>query len=180
MGKNTGWLGMAMLLGLLAACGGDGGKGATTGKVVDAGFLADNATWREQRKNELVAPDGWTSLVGLHWIELKSHFLGSGPASGIKLAVGPAKMGMLSQQEGRIFFTPERAVCQRKDRPFPPFDQLVEALDVAVHGPGDELFVGRYHPIKCVTRSHYCLRLRARSESRSVAGVTRKASAWPA
>ncbi|MGR4876299.1 DUF1684 domain-containing protein [Pseudoxanthomonas sp. LARHCG66] len=110
MGKNTGWLGMAMLLGLLAACGGDGGKGATTGKVVDAGFLADNTAWREQRKNELVAPDGWTSLVGLHWIELKSHFLGSGPASGIKLAVGPAKMGMLTQQEGRIFFTPERGV----------------------------------------------------------------------
>ncbi len=110
MGKNTGWLGMAMLLGLLAGCGDDGGKGATTGKVVNARFLADNAAWHEQRKNELLAPDGWTSLVGLHWIELKSHFIGSGPASGIKLVVGPPKMGMLAQQDGRIFFTPERGV----------------------------------------------------------------------
>ena len=107
MGKNRGWLGMAMLLGLLAACGGDD-KAASTGKLADARFLADNAAWREQRKNELIAPDGWTSLVGLHWIELKSHFIGSGPGSGIKLAVGPAKMGMITQQDARVFLTPER------------------------------------------------------------------------
>ena len=107
MGKNTGWLGMAMLVGLLAGCGGDD-KAASTGKVEDARFLADNAAWREQRKNELTTPDGWTSLVGLHWIELKSHFIGSGPGSGIKLAVGPAKLGMITQQDKRIFLTPER------------------------------------------------------------------------
>ena len=107
MGKNTGWLGMAMLLGLLAGCGGDD-KAVATGKVADARFLADNAAWREQRKNELIAPDGWTCLVGLHWIELKSHFIGSGPGSGIKLAVGPAKLGMITQQDKRVFLTPER------------------------------------------------------------------------
>lgn len=110
MGKNTGWLGMAMLLGLLAGCGG-GDKPATTGKVADVRFLADNSAWREQRKNELIAADGWTSLVGLHWIELKSHFIGSGPGSGIKLAVGPAKLGMITQQNGRIFLTPENHVA---------------------------------------------------------------------
>ena len=106
MGKNTGWLGMAMLLGLLAGCGGDE-KAPLTGKVADVNFLADNAAWREQRKNELTAPDGWTSLVGLHWIELKSHFIGSGPGSGIKLAVGPAKLGMIAQRQGHVFLTPE-------------------------------------------------------------------------
>lgn len=108
MGKNGGWLGVAMLVCLLAGCGGGGDRAPATGKVVDARFLADNAAWREQRKDELLAPDGWTSLVGLHWIELKSHFVGSGPDSGIKLAVGPAKLGMLTQQGGRIFLTPER------------------------------------------------------------------------
>ena len=106
MGKNTGWLGMAMLLGLLAGCGGDE-KAASTGKVADVNFLADNAAWREQRKNELTAADGWTSLVGLHWLELKSHFIGSGPGSGIKLAVGPAKLGMVAQRDGHVFLTPE-------------------------------------------------------------------------
>ncbi|MCH6483755.1 DUF1684 domain-containing protein [Pseudoxanthomonas sp. LH2527] len=106
MGKNTGWLGVAMLLGVLAGCGGDD-KAAATGKVADVNFLADNAAWREQRRTELTAPDGWTSLVGLHWIELKSHFIGSGPGSGIKLAVGPAKLGMVTQQDKRVFLTPE-------------------------------------------------------------------------
>lgn len=106
MGKNRGWLGMAMLVGLLAGCGGED-KAATTGKVADVRFLADNTSWREQRKNELTAPDGWTSLVGLHWIELKSHFIGSGPGSGITLAAGPAKLGMITQQDKRVFLTPE-------------------------------------------------------------------------
>ena len=110
MGMKTGWLGMAMLLGVLAGCGDGDTSGDAAGKVVDARFLADNAAWREERKSQLLAPDGWTSLVGLHWIELKSHFIGSGPASGIKLVVGPPKMGMVAQQEGRIFFTPERGV----------------------------------------------------------------------
>lgn len=110
MGMKTGWLGMAMLLGVLAGCGDGDNSGEAAGKVVDARFLADNAAWREERKRQLLAPDGWTSLVGLHWIELKSHFIGSGPASGIKLVVGPPKMGMVAQQEGRIFFTPERGV----------------------------------------------------------------------
>lgn len=76
MGMKTGWLGMAMLLGVLAGCGDGDTSGDAAGKVVDARFLADNAAWREERKSQLLAPDGWTSLVGLHWIELKSHFIG--------------------------------------------------------------------------------------------------------
>ncbi|WAC65050.1 DUF1684 domain-containing protein [Pseudoxanthomonas sp. SL93] len=95
----------------LAGCQQAGEDDNRTGKVMDARFLADNATWREQRKLELVAPDGWTSLVGLHWIELKSHFIGNGPSSGIKLLVGPPKLGMVAQRDGRIFFTPESGVA---------------------------------------------------------------------
>ncbi|MEL1264049.1 DUF1684 domain-containing protein [Pseudoxanthomonas putridarboris] len=111
MGKTTAWLGTAMLMAALAGCQGEGGEAGRAGKVADARFLADNTAWREQRRTELLAPDGWTSLVGLHWIELKSHFIGSGPASGIKLVVGPPKLGMIAQQDGRIFFTPEKGVA---------------------------------------------------------------------
>lgn len=111
------WLGLIALSVLLAACE-QGGTGHGTGQAddpasvpeADAQFLADNAAWRTQRKEELLKPDGWTSLVGLHWLELKAHYIGSGSTSGIKLAVGPAKMGMLSRQEGRIFFVPENGV----------------------------------------------------------------------
>lgn len=111
MGKTTGWLGTAMLLGtLLAGCGGDGNREAAA-RVADPAFLADNTAWRTHRKEELLAPDGWTSLVGLHWIELKSHFVGSSPGSGLRLAVGPARLGMLTQQGGRIFLAPEPGVA---------------------------------------------------------------------
>lgn len=111
MGMKTAWLGMAMLMAALAGCQQAGEDDNRTGKVMDARFLAENAAWREQRKLELVAPDGWTSLVGLHWIELKSHFIGNGPSSGIKLLVGPPKLGMVAQRDGRIFFTPESGVA---------------------------------------------------------------------
>ena len=101
-----------LLLLPLAACDRDGKQGQGAKQVaIDADFLAEDAAWRAQRKEELLKPDGWTSLVGLHWLELKAHYLGSSAGSGIRLAVGPPKMGLLQQQDGRIFFTPERGVA---------------------------------------------------------------------
>ncbi|WP_331716770.1 DUF1684 domain-containing protein [Stenotrophomonas sp. MMGLT7] len=64
----------------------------------DPAFAADNQAWRVQRYQELTRPDGWTSLVGLHWLSLKAHYIGSGADSGIRLAVGPAKMGLVSRR----------------------------------------------------------------------------------
>ncbi len=110
MGMKAAKWGMAMLVAMLAGCGGDA-PSAAGAKASDPRFLADNAAWKVERSNTLLAPDGWTSLVGLHWIELKSHFVGSSPGSGIRLAVGPARMGMVSQQDGRILFTPEPGVA---------------------------------------------------------------------
>ena len=79
--------------------------------VANPVFLADNAIWREERKQDLLRPDGWTSLMGLHWLELKAHYIGSGPGSGIKLAVGPPKLGMVAQEGGKVFFTPESGLA---------------------------------------------------------------------
>jgi uncharacterized protein len=118
MGRTRWWGTIALLAGL-AGCGQDGPAGdagqtgatAAAPKAADGQFLADNAAWRKQREEELLKPDGWTSLVGLHWLELKAHYIGSSAGNGIKLAVGPAKMGMLTRQDGRIFFTPERGVA---------------------------------------------------------------------
>ncbi len=105
-----------LLLLLLVACDRDGNQ-EQGGKQapIDENFLADNAVWRNERKEALLKPDGWTSLVGLHWLELKAHYLGSSAGSGIRLAVGPPKMGMLEQRDGRIFFTPERGVALTLD-----------------------------------------------------------------
>lgn len=107
---------LAALLLPLAACDRDGGQAREAkAPVADINFLADDAVWRAERKEALLRPDGWTSLVGLHWLELKAHYLGSGTGSGIRLAVGPPKMGLLEQRDGRLFFTPERGVALTLD-----------------------------------------------------------------
>ncbi len=114
---KTRWLLPAVVAVLLLAGCGVGSDGGTDGKAAEAtparqdpAFLADTERWREQRRENLLAPDGWTSLVGMHWLELKAHYIGSGATSGIRIARGPEKLGMLQQQGGRVFLVPERGV----------------------------------------------------------------------
>ena len=78
---------------------------------VDPAFEQAQQQWRMQRYQTLTAADGWTTLVGLHWLEHKAHYIGRGPGSGIRLAVGPEKLGMVSRQGDRWSFTPERGVA---------------------------------------------------------------------
>ena len=105
-------LGLCLCLAPLAGCGRQDGpaqevQDAATAPV-DPGFALEHRQWRQQRLESLLQPDGWTSLVGLHWLEFKSHYIGSGAGSGIRLAVGPARMGLVQQDGARVWFTPER------------------------------------------------------------------------
>lgn len=100
---------MAVLSMLLSACGpAENTSSAADAEVADAAFAAETQAWRDQRKEALLQPDGWTSLIGLHAIDLKAHYIGAGPGSGIRLAAGPEKMGMLSRQGKQFFLIPER------------------------------------------------------------------------
>lgn len=113
----VGIAGAALAL-LLAACGSEEGAGPGTDAAtaaVDPAFAAENEAWRAQRRERLLEPDGWPSLVGLHWIELNAHYVGSGATSGIRLAKGPEKMGLLQQQGGKVFLTPEKDVALTVD-----------------------------------------------------------------
>ena len=118
------WLKGGLIAGLslaLAACGftpsssGTGETGTATAVAADTQFVADNDAWRAQRRESLLQPDGWTSLIGLHWIELPAHYVGSGPTNGIRLARGPEKLGMLQQQGGKVFLVPEQGVALTVD-----------------------------------------------------------------
>lgn len=113
MRQWVGGCGMGLLaVFALAGCGRDGAQQpAKPAVAMDKQFLADDQAWREQRLEELRKPDGWTSLVGLHWLELKAHYIGSSPDSGIRLAVGPAKLGMVSVDGDQVWFTPEKNVA---------------------------------------------------------------------
>ncbi|CAD0332012.1 DUF1684 domain-containing protein [Xanthomonas sp. WHRI 8391] len=112
--KGKHWLlGMLVFI-TLAGCGQEAPPPAAP-VALDKTFLADNAAWREARLAELRAPDGWTSLVGLHWLSLKAHYIGSSADSGIKLAVGPPKMGMVSSEGNTVWFVPERGAALTVD-----------------------------------------------------------------
>lgn len=104
-------MGLSLLM-LLAACG---DKSSTSGKPAlsadEAQYLSDENLWRIQRQEKLTQPDGWTSLIGLHWLTLPSHYVGSSARSGIRLAAGPDSMGMFTRDGQRVFFTPDRGVA---------------------------------------------------------------------
>lgn len=78
-------------------------------------FKAEQQAWREQRRASLVAPEGWSSLVGLHWLEPGPHFMGSSAGNGIRLALGPSHLGMIELKGERIRFVPERGVAVMVD-----------------------------------------------------------------
>src|SRR5690606_7419156 len=76
-------------------------------------FQAGQEAWRREREQELLRPDGWTSLVGLHWLELKAHYIGSGEriASNMRLAFGPERMGLVTRDDDDISAEAERAAA---------------------------------------------------------------------
>jgi uncharacterized protein (DUF1684 family) len=78
-------------------------------------FNAGQAAWRETRKADLLRTDGWTTLIGLHWLDPGAHYVGSDGDNGIRLAMGPAHMGMIERKGDRIRFVPERGVSLTLD-----------------------------------------------------------------
>lgn len=79
-------------------------------------FKQREQQWREQRRADLLAEEGWASLVGLHWITRGPSFMGSDTDNGLQLAVGPEHLGMLDlRPDGRLRFVPERGVAVAVD-----------------------------------------------------------------
>jgi uncharacterized protein (DUF1684 family) len=79
-------------------------------------FAQAHDAWRATRRAELLAPDGWTSLVGLHWITRGPHFVGSSGGSGIRVAMGPAELGLLElRKDDTLHFLPARGAALTLD-----------------------------------------------------------------
>lgn len=103
--------GIAVLCALLAGCGGDKAPKAADKPALDPAFLVTQNDWRAQRREDVLRPDGWTSLVGLYPLQLKAHYIGTSPGNGIRLAAGPEKLGMVADAQGHVRFTPEPGVA---------------------------------------------------------------------
>jgi uncharacterized protein (DUF1684 family) len=99
-------------------------------------FAAGERAWREERVAKLTLPDGWTSLVGLHWLEEGEHYMGSDADNGIRVAAGPAHVGMISLKKGRIRFVPERNATLTLDgQPLAGAVTLLSDADAGDNGP---------------------------------------------
>ncbi|MBF6024351.1 DUF1684 domain-containing protein [Lysobacter niastensis] len=110
----------AVLLFALAACGksepdAEQLKAAAQAAAREAAFAAEEKSWRDERVAKLTQPDGWTSLIGLHWIDPGSHYIGSDADNGVRLALGPEHLGLLHMKSGQMRFVPERGAALTLD-----------------------------------------------------------------
>ncbi len=64
-------------------------------------YNAQIQTWRAQRVERLKAPDGWLSLIGLHWLKDGKNRVGNAKDNDIVLAKGPAHLGVISLKDGK-------------------------------------------------------------------------------
>ncbi len=80
-----------------------------------AAFAQQQQAWRDERRAELTQAEGWTSLIGLHWLDPGAHYLGSDADNGIRLAMGPAHLGMMELKQGRLRLVPEAGAALTLD-----------------------------------------------------------------
>jgi uncharacterized protein (DUF1684 family) len=56
--------------------------------------------WRSQRVERLKTPNGWLSLIGLHWLKEGKNTVGAAKDNDIVLAAGPAHLGTITLSKG--------------------------------------------------------------------------------
>ncbi len=64
-------------------------------------------SWRAKRLERLTGPEGWLTLIGLHWLQPGGNTVGSAADNQIVLTAGPAHFGVVSLSgEGQVAFAP--------------------------------------------------------------------------
>jgi uncharacterized protein (DUF1684 family) len=97
---------------VLGACGKEatdsGPDAAAAARAARAAYDKEIIDWRAGRLQRLTKPDGWLSLVGMHWLEVGSTRVGAAADNGSRLAVGPPHLGVLKlERDGKLTFQPE-------------------------------------------------------------------------
>jgi len=73
-------------------------------------FAREQYLWRAKRVIDLNRPEGWTSLIGLHWLDAGAHRVGSDADNGIRLAMGPQHLGVFTVRGKQVSFAPDAQV----------------------------------------------------------------------
>src|SRR2546422_7275812 len=65
--------------------------------------------WRAARIARLTGPEGWLTVVGLHWLEQGANAVGADPAVRVPLPPdrSPSRVGAIVVEDGRTTFLPE-------------------------------------------------------------------------
>ena len=70
---------------------------------IDPAYLKEIETWRAQRVAQLTTPDGWLTLIGLHFLTEGDNTVGSAKDNDVVLAKGPAHLGKVTlAADGRV------------------------------------------------------------------------------
>jgi uncharacterized protein (DUF1684 family) len=73
------------------------------GPVPDDAYAREIQAWRGQRLSRLTAPDGWLTLIGLHFLRDGVNTVGSARDNAVVLAKGPAHLGVATlAKDGRV------------------------------------------------------------------------------
>ncbi len=71
------------------------------GGKAPADYTKQIETWRAQRVERLKSPNGWLSLIGLHWLKDGRNTVGSAKDNDVVLAKGPAHLGAVVLKDGK-------------------------------------------------------------------------------
>ena len=137
----------------------DNGKPAMNAAAA-ATFAHEEQAWRDKRRSDLLKPEGWTSLIGLHWLDPGSHYIGSAGGNGIQLSMGPAHLGMVSIDGHQVRFVPDNSAAPTLDgKPLAGATPLRTDADPA--GPSVIGFDGDKGHATVIERNHrYALRVK--------------------
>ena len=108
----------------------------------DAQWLQDLAAWRAQREQEIAAPDGWLTLVGLEWLKPGSNSVGAAEDNQIRvraqapdhivlLVVGPNAVQLQAPPGG---FPPDLLIDGKPAQEGPLVVEGAKPSTIAWHG----------------------------------------------
>ncbi len=73
-------------------------------------YFAEIESWRSARMARLTSPSGWTTLVGLHWLQPGANELGSAPSNSVVVtAKAPMHVGTITIDGSGITLQPDPA-----------------------------------------------------------------------
>jgi uncharacterized protein (DUF1684 family) len=79
-------------------------------------YAAEISAARAERQQHLTAPDGWLTLIGLHFLRPGANPVGSAPTNAIIISKAPPQLGTLTlAEDGRVTITLNPAAGARID-----------------------------------------------------------------